>query len=175
MPSLLQVAKAPWFSKAMLLNHAILFLCTSMYMGTGVSLVFFSFPIIPELTVDNYYLQYVPQIQAATDFFTIVTKIMLTTSVIMIVAEWKQATRWIPIVVFLAVVAAATLTVKLIFPFNAEMARHVTDPVRLQFILHEFARLSTIRFGLWSLQWLLMLWYFVRWAYLSRYPASTRG
>jgi hypothetical protein len=169
MQSILQIVKSPWFSKAMILNHALLFLCTSMYMGTGVSLVFFSFPIIPELTVDNYYLQYVPQIQAATDFFTLVTKIMLTTGVIMIVAEWKQPTRWVPIVVFLAVVAAATLTVKLIFPLNVEMANHVTDPIRLQFILHEFSRLSTIRFGLWSLQWALMLWYFVRWAYRSRY------
>ena len=164
------ILQSPWFSKAMMLNHALLFLCTSMYLGTGVSLVFFSFPIIPDLTIDNYYLQYVPQIQAATDFFTIVTKIMLMTGAIMIVAEWKQPTRWVPIVVFLAVCAAATLTVKMIFPLNMEMAKHVTDPVRLQFILHEFARLSTIRFCLWSLQWALMAWYFVRWAYRARYP-----
>ncbi len=70
-----------------------------MYLGTGGSLVLFSFPLAPQLTPDNYYLQFVPQVQAATAFFTTMTKVMLACGLIMLIAEWRQRTRWVPIIV----------------------------------------------------------------------------
>ena len=47
------------------INNLFLFLCTSMYLGTGWSLVLFSFPIASTLRTDTYYNQFVPQVQAA--------------------------------------------------------------------------------------------------------------
>lgn len=152
-------------------NHLLLFLCASMYLGTGGSLVLFSFPIVPQLTPDNYYLQFVPQVQGATAFFTTMTKVMLASGVIMLIAEWRQPTRWVPIVVLLGVIAATALTLTSIIPLNEEMAGHIQDSERLHVILAEWMQLNRIRVGLWCVQWAALAWYFGRWTQRARYPA----
>ncbi|WP_010099432.1 hypothetical protein [Burkholderia ubonensis] len=68
--------------RLLIANHAFLLLCASMYLGTGASLVLFSFPVAPQLTTDNYYLQFVPQVTAATAFFTVMTKLMLASGLL---------------------------------------------------------------------------------------------
>src|SRR4051812_1673409 len=103
------------------LNAAFLFLCVSMYLGTGWSMVLFSFPVVPKLTVDNYYLVFVPEVAAATAFFTTMTKLMLVSCFVMTWAEWKTHFRWVPIVVFAGVIAATALTMYYIFPLNNAM------------------------------------------------------
>ena len=147
-------------SYALVLNNSLLFLCTSIYLGTGWSLVLFSFPVAPQLTVDNYYLQFVPQVTAATTFFTYMTMLMFILCVVMAVAEWKTPFRWAPIVVLLSVLAATGLTVTVLLPLNAEMSRHITDPTRLRTVLNEWMPLNIVRVGLWSVQWLAMMLYF---------------
>ena len=52
--------------RALLINHAILFLCCSIYLGTGFSLVFFQFPLEPRLTPDNYARVFVEPVARAT-------------------------------------------------------------------------------------------------------------
>lgn len=104
------------------LNAGLLFLCTSMYLGTAWSLVLFSFPIAPQLTVDTYYLHFVPQVAAATRFLTWMTLVMLVAAVVLFLAERKGPLRWYPAIVFLAMVAATLFTQFLIVPYNAEMA-----------------------------------------------------
>ncbi len=157
--------------RLLIANHLLLFLCTSMYLGTGGSLVLFSFPLAPQLTPDNYYLQFVPQVQAATAFFTTMTKVMLACGLIMLIAEWRQRTRWVPIIVLLGVVAATTLTLMSIIPLNTEMAAHIQDIERLQTVLAEWMQLNRIRVGLWCVQWAALAWYFARWTRRARYPA----
>jgi len=152
-------------------NHVFLLLCASMYLGTGGSLALFSFPLAAQLTPDNYYLQFVPQVQAATAFFTTMTKLMLAACVVMLWSEWHQPTRWVPVVVLLAVLAATGMTVKWILPLNAVMAGHITDPVQLHRVLDEWMHLNRIRVALWCVQWAALAWYFARWAYRSRYSA----
>ncbi len=143
-----------------LLNACLLFLCTSMYLGTGWSLVLFSFPIAPQLTVDNYYLQFVPQVTAATRFFTWMTLVMLVSSVVLFFAERRSSLRWYPVVVFLSVVAATLLTRFLIFRYNAEMASGIRDPERLREVLAAWMSTNRIRVWLWTVQWLGMMGYF---------------
>ena len=60
-------------TKLLLLSYAILFAGVSIYFGTGWSTVIFQFPTLPELNVSNYYLHFVPQVAAATGFFTVIT------------------------------------------------------------------------------------------------------
>jgi hypothetical protein len=152
-------------NKLLVLNHVFLLLCVSMYLGTGASLVLFSFPIAPALTVDNYYLQFVPQVQAATAFFTTMTKLMLASSAVMLIAEWRSPTCWVPILVLACVVAATWLTMQWIFPLNALMASRITEPTQLQTVLQNWMQLNRLRMLIWSVQWLAMAWYFGRWAY----------
>ena len=148
--------------KAILLtiNSALLFLCVSMYLGTGWSMVFFYFPIAPQLTVGNYYLEFVPAVDAATRFFTPMTKVMIVCCLIMIIAEWSTWRRWLPVTVLVAIIVATVLTVCLIFPYNAAMRAGIRDPATLQQTLKAWIGLNKIRVGLWTIQWVAMMLYF---------------
>jgi len=140
------------------LNACLLLLCTSMYLGTGWSLVLFSFPIAPRLTVDNYYLQFVPQVTAATRFFTWMTLVMLASAVVMFLGERRTPFRWYPVI--LGVLAATLLTRFLIFRYNAEMAAGIHDPARLRQVLSTWMATNRLRVALWTVQWLAMATYF---------------
>src|SRR4051812_13047775 len=122
------VERPPWWHVA---NVVFLLACASMYFGTGWSLVLFSFPIAPKLTTETYYLQFVPQVQTATAFFTPMTIAMLVSASLMIWTEWKTGYRWIPIVVLAAIIVATALTEVKILPINAEMAAGIKDQARL--------------------------------------------
>lgn len=146
--------------RLLILNHSILFLCVSMYLGTGWSMVLFSFPIARHLTPNTYYYAFVPQVAAATAFFTRMTELMIILCIVMIIAEWRTGLRWVPIVVLLAVFAATALTVKYIFPLNAAMTKGITDAPELQATLSHWIYLNKIRVALWTVQWVAMMIYF---------------
>ena len=154
------VQRTPRIARLIVLNNALLFACVSMYFGTGWSLVLFSFPIEPQLTPDNYYLQFVPQVTAATQFFTYMTSLMLVLALIMSVAEWGRPLRWLPVVVMLAIIAPTLLTTSIILPLNAELARGITDPAELKDILGRWMVLNEVRVSMWTVQWLCMIAYF---------------
>ncbi|MDB5918901.1 MAG: hypothetical protein JWR40_3135 [Massilia sp.] len=160
-------------SRLLIANHMLLMLCASMYLGTGGSLVLFSFPVAPLLTPDNYYLQLVPQIASATAFFTVMTKVMIATCLVMVAAEWR-GDRWAAILMLVAIISATGVELKWIFPLSERMAQHITDPAELRQVLGEWMRLNRFRLALWSVQWLAMAWYFARWSRRGRYSALTR-
>jgi hypothetical protein len=154
--------------------YAFLFLCVSMYLGTGWSLQLFSFPVASQLTVNNYYLQFVPQVTAATNFFTTMTKAMIVANLVMIWFEFRTRLRWVPIIVLVALIAATVLTVKLILPLNAIMAKGISDQAELQRILSRWIELNRWRVALWTIQWFAMMTYFVAaWAPLYRLRRNT--
>ena len=137
----------------LILDAAVLLLCTSVYLGTGWSLVLFSFPSRPELTTDNYYEPFVPPVQRATRFFTWWTAVMMAAAVVLIVSERTSAYVIAPSLVLASVIAATALTVKFIFPYNRRMAAHIRDEVELQLVLGRWIRLNWIRVTLWTFQW----------------------
>jgi hypothetical protein len=147
-------------NKLLSINKVILFACTSMYFGTGWSLILFSFPIASELTPDNYYMQFVPQVQAATKFFTYMTMVMMASSIVFAIGEWKTEVKWYGIIIFVLVVLATALTIYFIFEYNQQMEDGITDPVVLQDVLKKWTFLNTIRVSIWTLQWLTMAVYF---------------
>ncbi len=154
--------------RLLLLNHSLLFLCCSMYLGTGGFLLFFLFPLEPQLTVDNYYLVFVAPVASATSFFTYMTVVMIICALIMLFTEWFSGIRWVPVVVLLAVAAATALTTVFIFPINKELAGGITDAARLEVVVHHWANLSRIRLSLWVIQWAAMMYWFYRLAWLAR-------
>ncbi|HWD08039.1 MAG TPA: hypothetical protein VHA57_02985 [Actinomycetota bacterium] len=141
-------------------NNVFLLACTSMYFGTGWSLVLFSFPIASKLRPDTYYNQFVPQVTAATKFFTVMTTLMLAAGVVMLVAEPDPVYRWVPAIVLAGVVAATLLTVIFILPDNNRMAAGITDNTELHTILNRWMARNWIRVGLWTVQWLAMAFWF---------------
>jgi hypothetical protein len=156
----------------LVIKSSSLFLCVSMYLGTGWSLLLFSFTILPSVTPENYYLEFVPQVTAATSFFTGMTIVMFACGLVMAVAEWRTPDRWVPIVVLLAIGISTLLTTQVIIPINNEMAAGITDPARLSAVLDRWMMLNRVRVGLWTVQWVAMMYYFARKA-LS--PAASGG
>lgn len=150
------------------LNHVVLLLCCSIYVGAGVFLIAFMLPLEPQLTVGNYYLIFVEPVANATRFFTYMTTVMLICGVVMLATEWFSGLRWVPVVVLLSVVAATLVTTVLIFPLNKELASHLTDPARLKTVFTQWANLSRIRMLLWFVQWLAMAYWFYRMALQAR-------
>ena len=158
-------------SKLLTLNHSLLFLCASMYLGTGLSLIFFSFPGAADLTVDNYYQQFVPQVTAATHFFTYMTIVMIACAGVMIWSEWKTEERWEPIAVLVAIFAVTALTEWEILPVNEEMASHIQDPARLKVVLDQWLSLNRLRVSIWCVQWAIMMFWFYRWTVRAKLDA----
>jgi hypothetical protein len=142
------------------LNSSFLFLCASMYLGTGWSLILFSFPMAPQLTVETYYLPFVVPVEAASAFFTTMTKLMLVSNLIMIVAEWKTPLRCFPIIVLLATIAATVLTIYGIFRYNEIMRDGIKDSALLHQTLAAWMSLNKVRVGLWTVEWAAMMGYF---------------
>lgn len=151
------VERPPWWQVA---NAILLLACVSMYFGTGWSLVLFSFPIAPQLTPDTYYLQFVPQVQAATRFLTPMTIAMLVSAPLMVWNEWRTGYRWVPIVVLAGIIAATALTEKGIFPLNVEMAAGIKDQTRLTAVLDRWMMLNKVRVCLWTVEWIALALYF---------------
>ncbi|UII19331.1 hypothetical protein [Fulvivirga ligni] len=144
------------------LNRTLLAACVSMYFGTGWSLILFSFPIAPQLTTANYYNQFVPQVEAATEFFTYMTMVMMVCCVVWIISEWRTTVKWYPIIILLLVILATLLTTQFIFEYNEKMASHITDPNELKITLDKWMTLNTIRVSIWTLQWITIMIYYLR-------------
>jgi hypothetical protein len=154
--------------RLLVLNHVLLLLFCSIYLGTGVSLIFFQLPLEPKLTVDNYHLMFVEPVTNATRFFTYMTILMLITGVIMLITEWFSGLRWVPVVVLLGVILATVLTMVVIIPLNKELAAGVTDPARLKVVFGQWANMNRVRVALWAIQWAAMAYWFYRMALQAR-------
>jgi hypothetical protein len=157
--------------RALLLNHVVLFLGCSIYLGTGISLIFFQFPLEPKLTPDNYSLIFIEPVMNATRFFTWMTIVMLVTGVVMLLTEWFTGIRWVPAVVLLAIIAATLLTIYGIFPVNKELEEGIADPARLKSVFHTWANLNRLRVSLWVIEWAAMMYWFYKLAWQARADA----
>ncbi|HEY0555370.1 MAG TPA: hypothetical protein VGG20_13995 [Thermoanaerobaculia bacterium] len=146
--------------KVLVVSAAFLFLCVSMYLGTGWSLLLFSFPSAKALTPANYQPYLIPPVEAATHFFTYMTGAMLAAALVVIYLEWKTRYRWWPILTVLAVIAATLLTTQGIFPLNHELEAGIADAARLRAVLDPWMSLNRWRVALWTVQWLAMMAYF---------------
>ena len=147
--------------RLLLLNHAVLFACTSIYLGTSWSLVHFHFQAFPQLTVDTYYVPFVVPVQAATMFFIILFNVMLVTIGVMLLAEWGTRFVWYAVAELVLTVGAATFTALLFFPYNDALAAGVTDPAELERIIGAWMSLHYMRHVLWTAMWGVMMGYFV--------------
>ena len=152
-------------NKLLLLGYAILFAGVSIYFGTGWSTVIFQFPTLPELNVSNYYLHFVPQVAAATTFFTILVPVMCIICIVMMKAEWRTRFRWVPIVVLVAIIAASSVTYFLIFPINREMAARITDAQQLTTAINKWVQYTWYRVVIWTIEWVTLMYYFAARAY----------
>jgi len=161
--------------KLYVLSNALLFMAVSIYFGTGWSTAIFQFPVMPLMTVENYSLHFIPQIDAATSFFTFLVTLMAITCVVMIVGEWRTRFRWIPILLLLAVIGATSLTQFLVFPVNDVLRNGITSQAQLMEVIVRWKTLTWVRVAIWSFEWALMMFYFAAIAYRSSNALAAQG
>lgn len=154
--------------RLLLLNNVLLFLCCSMYLGTGGSLVLFQFPVEPLLTPENYALIFVDPVTRATHFFTWMTIVMLVTGVVMLATEWLSGLRYVPVVVLAGIVVSTLLTIWFILPLNDRLAAGIPDQAELARVFHTWANLNRVRVALWVIEWGAMMYWFYRLAFQAR-------
>lgn len=144
-----------------IIDATALLLFASIYLGTGVTLVAFLFPIQEKLTPETYRVPFVEPVQAATRFFTVMTILMLVGSVGLIVLE-LGTWRWVwPALYLLVTVLTTLLTTRGIFKYNERMAAGIADQAELQATLTSWRRLNTLRAALWGVEWLAITAWFV--------------
>lgn len=68
---------------------------------------------------------------------------------------------WAPIVVLVGVVAATLLTTQFILPYNRRMKDGITGHDELHDILRRWTALNRVRVGLWTVQWVAMVIWFM--------------
>jgi hypothetical protein len=141
-------------------SHSVLFLCASIYLGTGLSLGLFQFPSFSDLTVSNYHIIIVPPIDRATKFFTYMTQVMYLTGGLMLVAEWRTWMRLVPIVVLVSLTTTTMLTILVIFDYNRELSAGITDQARLDEVMASWMTLNWIRIAIWVVMWGALMVYF---------------
>src|SRR5262249_28735047 len=116
----------------------------------------------------------VPQVTAATRFFTVMTALMIVSAAAMAVTEWKTPERWVPLVVLGSVLVATELTRRFIFPYNDAMAAGIRDAAALEAALEKWMALNRVRVSLWTVQWLCMAFWFAGRALEAREAAPGR-
>lgn len=144
----------------LILNHAYIFFGTSLYVGVLWALHFFWFPTWTNLTVDNYYNQFIPQTTTATEFFTIVVPLMFLALVVLVVTEWKTAFRWVALAALVCLSTATYVGQLHIIPVNKILAAGITDQTLLSQLLQKWMFLNDIRWVLLTAMWLVMMYYF---------------
>jgi hypothetical protein len=138
----------------------VLFLCASMYLGTGWSLALFTLPGRRAMTVDTYYDQIMAPIARATRFFTWMTIVMIAAAVALIVAEWGTWYVLAPIAVLAGVVGGTLTTTLVIFRYNRRLKARIRDEAELHEVLERWVSWNWLRLGFWSSQWFAMALYF---------------
>jgi hypothetical protein len=156
-------------TKLLLVSYAALFAAISIYFGTAWSTVIFQFPVLPELLVRNYYQHFVPQGSTATTFLSILVPLMSAVCLVMLKEEWDTRFRWVPIVVFGAIIAAACVHYFFVLPINREMAARINDQTELTSVIGKWVQYTWYRVVLWSVEWLAMMYYFGARAYQSMF------
>lgn len=145
----------------LLLNAAVMLGCASIYLGTGITLVFFSYPIAPKLTPQTYHLPLMEPIKRATRFFTVTTLLMYATAVVMLVDEWGDPYMWVPVVFLVALTIATGLTMLRLLPLNRRLDAGVDDNDELQSILRTWMSLNRVRSAMWAVEWVAVTVWFV--------------
>ncbi|WP_412061640.1 hypothetical protein [Rubrivirga sp. IMCC45206] len=152
---------------------AVLFACVSMYFGTGWSTVLFQFPVMPELTPDNYALHFLPQIDAATTVFTVLVTLMLAACAVMLWQEWRTRFRWVPIALLVLIVVSTGVTMLVVFPINAVLRAGVADLATLRPLVRGWMDWTWVRAALWSAEWAVLMVYLAAKAFPRPAPSPS--
>jgi glucan phosphoethanolaminetransferase (alkaline phosphatase superfamily) len=143
------------------INHALLMLGTTIYVGVLWALHFFWYPSWENMTLDVVQAHFIGPTSEATKFFTIVVPIMFVCNLVLIWAEWRTRFRWVAIVAILGIIGSTLVGQLLIIPINQAIAKGVATQAELTPMLQEWMKLNDVRWVMMNVMWLALMYFFL--------------
>ena len=138
------------------INSGYTFFVSSIHMGLMTSLVLFWYSSWNGLTIDTIQNNFsIPAIRA-TKLFVILIPIIMITSAIMIITEWKTPLIWPSIIVLIGVMGSTTMAKYFLFPINDIIYAGVKTNAELKPLLLKWMALNNWRVLFSLLTWLGM-------------------
>ncbi len=153
--------RSPLVKTLLNINAGYSFLVSSVYMGVMWALHFFWYPSWNTMRLENAQNQFVSPTTAATNFFTILVPIMMLSSIIMMITEWKTNVRWTTIIIFLGIVASTIVGKLIIIPINITIAHGVASQEIFDGLLQRWMVLNNWRMFITTIMWSGCLFYFM--------------
>ncbi len=142
------------------INSGYTFFISSIHMGLMTSLVLFWYSSWSGLTIDTIQNNFgIPAI-LATKLFVILIPIMMITSSIMIISEWKTPLKWPSIVVLIGIMGSTAMAKYFIFPINDIIYAGVGTNEELKILLVKWMDLNNWRVFFSVLTWLGMFTFY---------------
>ena len=142
------------------INSGYTFFVSSMHMGLMTSLVLFWYSSWNGLTIDTIQNNFSIPAIAATKLFVILIPIMMITSTIMIITEWKTPLIWPSIIVLIGVMGSTAMAKYFIFPINDIIYAGVKTNDELKVLLVKWMGLNNWRVFFSVLTWFGMFTYY---------------
>lgn len=138
------------------INNGYTFFVSSMHMGLMTSLVLFWYSSWNGLTIDTIQNNFgIPAI-LATKLFVILIPLMMLTSSIMIISEWRTPLKWPAIIVLIGIMGSTAMAKYFIFPINDIIYAGVKTNEELKVLLVKWMYLNNWRVFFSVLTWLSM-------------------
>lgn len=142
------------------INSGYTFLVASMHMGLMTSLVLFWYSSWEGLTLDTIQNNFGIPALAATNLFVILIPIMMITSSIMIITEWKTPLIWPSILTLIGIMGSTATAKYFIFPVNDIIYAGVATNEELKVLLLKWMDLNNWRTFFSVLTWLSVFSYY---------------
>jgi hypothetical protein len=147
------------------INSGYTFFVSSIHMGLMTSLVLFWYSSWAGLTIDTIQNNFSIPAIAATKLFVILIPVMMITSTIMIITEWKTPLIWPSIVVLIGIMGSTAMAKYFIFPINDIIYAGVKTNAELKVLLIRWMGLNNWRVFFSVLTWFGMFTYYTMKAY----------
>jgi len=142
------------------INNGYTFFVSSMHMGLMTSLVLFWYASWNGLTIDTIQNNFgIPAI-LATKLFVILIPLMMLTSAIMIISEWRTPLKWPAIIVLIGIMGSTAMAKYFIFPINDIIYAGVKTNEELKALLVKWMYLNNWRVFFSVLTWLGMFTFY---------------
>lgn len=138
------------------INNGYTFFVASMHMGLMTSLVLFWYASWEGLKIDTIQNNFGIPATLATKLFVILIPIMMITTTVMIISEWKTALKWPSIVVLIGIMGSTITAKYFIFPVNDIIYAGVKTNEELEVLLLRWMALNNWRVFFSVLTWLGM-------------------
>lgn len=140
---------------------AVLLLAASFYLGTAWSIILFQYRTTGSASgAKNFADSFIAPVKTAIRTFTILSTVMIAGGIGLAIMEWDTQRKWLPVGYAITVAAAATYTIRIMFPINHKLTDNPNDE-EFKRLVALWKRRHIVRAFIWSSEWFYIAAWFV--------------